>query len=89
MKSPTSRLFREELARLPGNVQRQAQRAYERFEQNPYRSSLQFRQVHAVLPVYSARVGLDYRAVGMMNGDEIVWFWIGSHADYDALLAQL
>jgi hypothetical protein len=21
----------------------------------------------------------------MRNGDEIVWFWIGSHADYDRL----
>ena len=89
MKSHTSRRFRDELARLPHNVQRQAQRAYERYEQNPYHPSLQFRQVHEVLPVYSARVGLHYRAVGMVNGDEIVWFWIGSHADYDALLAQL
>ena len=68
MKSHTSKRFRDELARLPQHVQR----VYERFEQNPCYSSLQFRQVHAVLPVYSARVGMDYRAVGMMNGDEIV-----------------
>ncbi len=89
MKSHTSQRFRDELARLPQNVQRQAQWAYERFEQDPYHPSLQFRQVHATLPVYSARVGLHYRAIGMVNDDEIVWFWIGSHADYDALLAQL
>lgn len=89
MTSHTSNRFREALSRLPHDVQQQAQRAYERFEQNPYHASLQFRQVHAVLPVYSARVGMHYRAVGMVNGNDIVWVWIGSHADYDALLAQL
>jgi hypothetical protein len=89
MKSHTSKRFREALAGLPEHVQRQARRAYEHFEQNPHHPGLQFRQVHTVLPVYSARVGLDYRAVGMVNGDEIVWFWIGTHAEYDALLAQL
>ena len=89
MKSRTSKRFRDELAHLPNDVRRQAQRAYERFEQNPYHPGLQFRQVHTVLPVYSARVGLHYRAVGMLDGENIVWFWIGSHAEYDALLAQL
>ena len=89
MKSHTNKRFRDDLARLPQAVQRQARRAYERFEQNPHHSSLQFRQVHEVLPVYSARVGLHYRAVGMADGNEIVWFWIGTHAEYDALLAQL
>lgn len=37
----------------------------------------------------SARLGLDYRAVGIRRGNGIFWFWIGSHADYDALLRQL
>jgi hypothetical protein len=77
------------LALLPKIVQRQAKRAYERFEVDPRNGSLQFERVHAVLPVYSARVGLHYRTVGLIDDDEIVWFWIGSHAGYDALLAQL
>jgi hypothetical protein len=89
MRSRTSKRFRTELDHLPRSVRRQARRAYERFAVNPHHSSLQFRQVHAVLPVYSARVGLQYRAVGLVDGDEVVWFWIGTHADYDALLAQL
>ena len=40
-------------------------------------------------PIYSARVGISYRAVGVRDGDSLVWYWIGSHADYDKLLAQL
>jgi hypothetical protein len=32
---------------------------------------------------------MDYRALGVKEGDEIIWFWIGSHADYDRLLSRL
>jgi hypothetical protein len=32
------------------------------------------------------RVGLRYRALGVEVDDGIVWFWIGSHSDYDRLL---
>jgi hypothetical protein len=38
---------------------------------------------------YSARVGIGYRAVGVLDGDTITWFWIGSHANYDRLLENL
>jgi hypothetical protein len=74
---------------LPEQVRSQARHAYTLFEKNPHHPSLRFRQVHAVRPVFSARVGADYRAVGIRQGDEISWFWIGSHADYDRLLKQL
>jgi hypothetical protein len=36
--------------------------------------------------IYSARIGLGYRALGVRQGSTIVWFWIGSHADYDRLV---
>jgi hypothetical protein len=34
----------------------------------------------------SARVGLRYRALAVEVDDGLLWFWIGSHADYDQLL---
>jgi hypothetical protein len=37
----------------------------------------------------SARVGIGYRAIGVLDGDTVAWFWIGSHAGYDRLLEQL
>jgi hypothetical protein len=40
-------------------------------------------------PIFSARVGLGYRTLGVQEGDDIVWFRIGSHAEYDQLLSQL
>ena len=32
---------------------------------------------------------MHYRAVGVIDGEAITWFWIGSHADYDNLLKRL
>jgi hypothetical protein len=89
MNSRTTRQFRECLADLPETVKRQARDAYRLFRQNPAHPGLHFKQVHADPPTYSARVGLGYRAVGALDGDTVVWFWIGSHADYDKLLKQL
>lgn len=74
---------------LPEAVRQQARQAYAFFQQDPHHPSLRFRQVHPVRPIFSARVGLHYRAVGVREGNDIFWFWIGSHAEYDRLLNQL
>ena len=89
MNSRTTERFWREFARLPAEVQEQARAAYRLFQQNPYHPSLHFRRVHQTEPVYSARVGLHYRAVGVVEGNTIVWFWIGSHAEYDHLIQNL
>jgi hypothetical protein len=34
-------------------------------------------------------VGIGYRAIGVRDGDRLIWFWIGSHADYDRLVDTL
>jgi hypothetical protein len=89
MTSRTTRSFRELFAALPTSVQSQARHSYHLFRENPAHPGLHFKQVHADPPTYSARVGISYRAVGVLDGDTIIWFWIGSHADYDKLLEQL
>jgi len=35
---------------------------------------------------WSARVGLHYRALAVEADDILVWFWIGSHSEYDRLI---
>jgi hypothetical protein len=89
MKSRTTRQFRELLAALPAHVQRQARVAYQLFRDNPSHPGLRFKKVYPDPPIYSARVGIDYRAVCALDADTAIWFWIGSHADYDKLLDQL
>jgi hypothetical protein len=89
MNSRTTRRFRELFAALPDHVQVQAREAYRLFRVNPAHPGLRFKQVHPDPLIYSVRVGIGYRAVGALGGGTMVWFWIGSHADYDRLLKQL
>jgi mRNA-degrading endonuclease RelE of RelBE toxin-antitoxin system len=89
MNSRTTRRFRKAFERLPQQVQKQAKEAYLLFEKNPYHPSLYFKRVHSTQPIYSVRITLNYRSVGVLEGDTIIWFWIGSHEDYDKLLAQI
>lgn len=89
MNSFRTARFRQAFDQLPAEIQERARQAYRLFSQNPYHPSLQFKQVHPSQPIFSARITLDYRALGIRDGDEIVWFWIGSHAAYNNLVAQL
>jgi hypothetical protein len=84
--SRTTRAFREAFASLPSDVRRQAQRAYRLFLRDPRHPSLRFKKVDKESDVYSVRIGLGYRALGVMQGSIVVWFWIGSHAECDRLL---
>ena len=89
MRSHTTQSFRDALALLPKNIQARARAGYRRFCSDPRHSGLQFKKVHSTRPVYSARINNDHRAVGVLEGDEIVWFWIGKHEEYERLLKQL
>jgi hypothetical protein len=74
------------MRKLPADVRKQAFSAYRTFKRDPYHPSLQFKQVSVPDSLYSARIGLHYRALAILEGDELTWFWIGSHADYDKLI---
>jgi hypothetical protein len=89
LTSKTTTRFRAAYRRLPDHVQRRAREAYRRFKENPQHRSLRFKRVHATRPIYAARVGLGHRALGALDDDVIVWFWIGTHAEYDHLLRTL
>jgi hypothetical protein len=84
VRSKTTRQFRILVDQLPDRVQRQAQQTYELFRHDPRHPGLQFKRVNSGEPaVYSARVGVQYRALGVDRGDYILWFWIGTHNDYE------
>jgi len=68
---------------LPANVQKLADANFALLKSNPAHPSLQFKKVGRF---WSARVGLRYCALAVETNDTCVWFWIGSHADYDRLI---
>jgi hypothetical protein len=75
--------------KLPNVVKEQARKNYRLWKKDPYYPSLHFKQVHAKDAIYSVRIGRGWRALGLVEGNLITWFWIGSHADCDKLLSQL
>ncbi|MEA5509053.1 hypothetical protein VB715_04680 [Crocosphaera sp. UHCC 0190] len=89
MKSRTNAEFRKLFADLPEQVQEQTRAAYRQFKKDSSYPSLRFKKVHPQLPIYSARININYRAVGQLDGDTVIWFWVGSHAEYDRLLEKL
>ncbi|HUU20309.1 MAG TPA: hypothetical protein VMW72_24385 [Sedimentisphaerales bacterium] len=55
--------------------------------QNPHHPSLKLKKIGKY---WSVRTGLHYRALGIDTPDEtgIIWFWIGSHSEYNRLIAK-
>ncbi|MFQ5774767.1 MAG: hypothetical protein ACE5GS_09640 [Kiloniellaceae bacterium] len=75
--------------KLPLEIQGRARKAFELWQANYLHPSLHFKRVKAREPVFSIRVSRGWRALGMLEDDTLVWFWIGSHSDYDHLIARL
>lgn len=88
MRSHTTAAFRRALESLPSEIRAQAKQAYQLFRSDPRHPSLRFKRVHPTRPIYSARVSLHYRAIGVLEADEIIWFWIGAHDEYERLIGQ-
>jgi hypothetical protein len=89
MKSKLTKRFRDLLRALPSDAIKQAYAAYRLFKRDPFHPSLQFKRVSKQKPLYSVRIGISYRALGLREADDvIVWIWIGPHADYDKLLSR-
>lgn len=90
MKSNLTKSFRKCFDKLPNDIQQQAEKAYQLWQQDPYHNSLQFKCVSQKQPIYSVRISLSYRALGLMDKEnQIYWFWIGPHDEYDELLKRL
>ena len=85
MKHSASPEFWSAYRRLPVNVCALTDKNFVLLKSDPRHPSLHFKQIGRY---YSVRVGLRYRALAVEADDGLLWFWIGSHADYDALLKQ-
>jgi hypothetical protein len=85
MRSRAVRSFWNRYHALPLDVQRIAVKQYRLCLDNPRHPSVRFKKVGNY---WSARVNDDYRAVGIFDGDTVVWFFIGTHSEYGRLLKE-
>ena len=71
--------------KLPQTIQTLADKQFELLKQNPRHPSLHLKKIGRL---WSVRVGLGYRALALTKDKHLYWFWIGSHAAYDKILAD-
>lgn len=83
MKHFASPSFWEAYSRLPESIRALADKNYALLKENPRHPSLQLKKVGRL---WSVRVGSRHRALAVEVDAGLLWFWIGSHADYDAMI---
>ena len=71
--------------KLPQEVRQLADRSYALLKGDISHRSLQFKRIGQFC---SVRVGLHYRSLAIEAGRDVVWFWIGSHDEYDKLVGR-
>lgn len=88
MYSQTTSRFWKSFNALPISIQEKAQKAFKLWQENPNHPSLHFKKIHTTEPIYSVRVDLQYRALGIKDENTVVWFWIGTHEEYNNLISE-
>ena len=83
MNHYTRKSFWDAYALLPVEIQTLADKNYALLKENPKHPSLHFKQIGQL---WSVRIGIGYRALGLDSEVGVVWFWIGTHTEYDSLL---
>ena len=74
---------------LPGEVRTRADKQFSLLKANPQHPSLQFKRVgerHGQ-EIWSARVTFNHRALAIKRADVYLWFWIGDHKTYEAVIS--
>lgn len=97
MRSVRNPRFRKAFDKLPAEVQQIARNAYQRFRANPFDPALRLHEIQSARTrgVFAVDAGTfrgtAYRALGIWQKerDTMVWFWIGSHEEYNTLLKRL
>jgi hypothetical protein len=83
MNSQTVQSFWDAYYALDQSVRDKARKAYKLWAENPFHPSLHFKCVNQEERIWSVRITIAYRAVGVLDNDTVTWFWIGSHDDYE------
>ncbi len=89
MKSVTTERFRKSYAYLPESIKEAARKTYRLWQKDESHPSFHFKKIHNSKPVYSIRIGISYRAIGVKEKNTMIWFWIGTHSDYNRLISKL
>jgi mRNA-degrading endonuclease RelE of RelBE toxin-antitoxin system len=79
--------FWRDYRQLAKDVQQLADKNFAVLQADPQHPSLHFKRVGRTKQLWSVRIGMHYRALAVQKPEGMVWFWIGTHAEYDRLLS--
>jgi hypothetical protein len=83
MNSETLPSFWDHYENLDDSVKQRARKVFHLWAQNPFHPSLHFKCIHTKEQIWSVRITISYRALGIFEGDTVTWFWIGNHDQYE------
>ena len=87
MKSFRSPNFKKLFLNLPLEIKRLAYKNYILWKNNHLYPSIRYKDIGNNLR--SVRIGDHYRAIGTVDADVIIWFWIGTHEEYNKIIKGL
>jgi len=83
MKHFATPSFWEKYYKLPIEVKKLADKQFELLKSNLHHPSLKLKNIGNL---WSVRIGQKHRALGINQDTDIIWFWIGSHSDYNKMI---
>jgi hypothetical protein len=82
----TTEGFWKHFKKLPQSAQKTAKNNFQLLKVDPHHPSLHFKKVGMF---WSARVGINYRALAVEDNADFIWVWIGTHDEYERLIYKL
>ena len=83
MKNLATSHFWDSYKKLPSSIKKTADKNFELLKENPLHPSLQLKKVGSF---WSVRIGRKYRSLAVEKEDNLIWFWIGNHSEYEQLI---
>jgi hypothetical protein len=93
-RNRTTRQFRDLFEGLPAHIQALTRDACILFDRNPAHRSLRHHELQDnkkaqhVPGSFSVSITMQYRAIYVREGETNVWYWIGTHAEYDVFTGR-
>lgn len=74
------------LGKLPEPVKKISRKNFELLKADPSHPSLYFKKVGKF---WSVRIGANYRALAIEDGEDFIWVWIGTHDEYEKMIKDI
>ncbi|SFC39796.1 ParE family toxin-like protein [Spirosoma endophyticum] len=88
MNHHTTTKFWKRYYSLSEAIQELADKNFDLLKADPLHPSLHFKEISGKDNLWAARVGDHFRALAIREDNELYWFWIGSHSEYDRIISQ-